>query len=163
MRVGRVDLRGVSVRQRRGRIAAFLSSGGDFGLLIGHGDDSGARFCGILAKDVREVGGLAHLLFHACNCGRLFVPELARTGLATYGFVTNVLLSTDSGVEFDTCLQVLRKFPREARAKEVKAELQEAWGELALEFLTKRHDIVMAAVLSHLRLSLRAFEPLEPS
>jgi len=159
MKVAHVDLRGVPVAQRRGRVAAFLGAGGDFGLLIGHGDDSGARFCGIPARDVRDVGGLAHLLIHACNCGRFFVPELSRLGPATYGFVTNVLMTTDSGVEFDACLQVLRRLSRGVEAREVKAGVQDAWGELALDFLTNRHDFVTAAVLSHLRLAIRAFEP----
>ena len=162
MKVGHVDLRRIPFAQRRGRLASFLSQGGDFGLLIGHGNDTGTRFCGVLAKDVRGVGGRTHLMIHACNCGKSFAPDLTGLGLATYGFITNVLMSTDSGVEFDTCLRLLRVLPRTMEAQEVKGRVQDAWGEVALDFLTKRHDFVMAAVLSHLRLAIRAFGPREP-
>ncbi len=160
VRSRRKDFRREPAGAWRGELSSFLSSNRRaFGLLIGHGDDIGARFCGVRAEEIQSTGDYTHLWFHACSCGKRFSPRVAELGIATYGFVTNVLAGTGNGVEFKACLSAVKRLNSDASAQDVKRAVQAAWRNLAYDFLSRRHDIFGAAAISHLRLGLRAFEP----
>jgi hypothetical protein len=159
MNVGVLDLTGTPRGRARSRISTFLArKREDAGILIGHGDDTGSRFHGLQAADIAVVPYHAYLWFHSCNCGKILAPEVARKGVATFGFVCNVLLSTKSRAEIDTCRQVFRSSARGTSAHDIMVRVQEEWGKAASGFLLEKRDILSAAVLSYIRLGLRAFE-----
>ena len=148
-----IDLRGILYRDISRMIKTKSNSETEVLILIGHGTLDGTQLMGLSASDILELIRPKLIMFYACNCGKSMVRQIAKSGLMSFGFITNIMIgNNDKTIEI--AFKVLSNVKNDAQYSEIMDQLRDAWFENAIEFLGKG-CFLDAAILNHCRLSIR--------
>ncbi len=126
---------------------------------MGHGNSEGTEFNGLDATRIVPSGTTAPLIwFHACNCGRRLIHDVAALGCRSVGFADLIPYQLDGDDTVEVGRLTLESLPPGVQCEDLIAELRDAWFRLVKERLTDG-DIFTAAIASHVRLNARCTDP----
>jgi len=155
------DLREFSPDIARERIIAVFDMNHEKALiLIGHGNSTGTTACGVDAEMLPNSADLEILWIYACNSAKRIASNLAKRGLTTFGFITDIIVpSRDLPSEIEQAQECVAPL-EQVDSTDLYCRLRKKLFEFAKKSF-QQGQILQAARVNHTRLSLRVFSPVE--